>query len=507
MTITSKIMRNVFSSWAYYFVQLAVSFFLMPFMVHRMGAEMYGLWILVFSFMACSIFFELGIRGSIVKYVSEFEAKKDFEGMNEIVNTSWFIHSVMAIFVTLFFILFANFFSHFFKVNPLLANDFKICLIIMGLSTGAILFFNVFAGILEGLKRTDIISTIEIIFFIIQSLLIALSVFKGYGVVPLAFIIFSVTVFKQLTRLIACFKIHTRLKPKIFFFDKNKLRLIFNYSIFLFILQGMFSFLSTLPNIILGIFLGPVAVTFYSIAAGLIGYFQTILFATSGVLVPFVSSFGALNDKYSIRKSFILGSRYSYSIVLYFVLVLVVMGSPFLKLWMGDDFAYKSYNLLLVMIFPLIFSPSFFTTHALLRGLGRLKEITILTILQVLLSVILSMIFIKYMNIMGVALGFSIASVINYGLILPILALRVTGISFKDYIQDIFIKSVIPAAALFLALTILRHICFPSNYIILISEILFSGLVYISIYFLTVLSNYERNFYFSRVILSFKNIY
>ena len=505
MTITGKIIRNVSFSWAYYFIQLAVGFFLMPFMVHRLGVEVYGLWILVFSFMAYTVFFEFGIRGSVIKYVSEFEAKKDFESLNKVVNTSWIIHSIMGLTVALFFFVLSYFLSYFFKVSPFLLNDFKICFRIMGLSVGFALFFMIFAGILEGHKRTDIISIIEAIFFIIQNLLIVFSVLKGYGIVSLAFIIFGVNIFRHLTRLILSFKIYPRLRLNIFDFNKKTLKLIFNYSFFLFILQGLLSFLNTLPNIILGISLGPISITFYSIAARLIGYLQTILFTTSGVLVPFVSSFDALKDKERIRKSFILGSRYSYGIVLFLSLVLIVMGKPFLKLWMGEEFAYKSYNVLLIVTMPLVFSPSFFTIHALLKGLGRLKEITIFTMFQVLLSVILSIVFIKNLKLLGVALGFSIPYFLNYGIILPVLALRILGIRFNDYINNVFVKSMIPAAILFIILIILKNSYYPSNYIVLISEILFSGLVYLSIYFRWVLGNYERNFYISKVKLCFKN--
>ena len=109
MSITDKIIRNVFSSWAYYFIQFSISFFLMPFMVHRLGTEVYGVWILVISFAGYTYFFNFGIKDSIVKYVSEFAAKKDFAALDEVVNTSWFVHLIAGLLaIVIFFILSAN---------------------------------------------------------------------------------------------------------------------------------------------------------------------------------------------------------------------------------------------------------------------------------------------------------------------------------------------------------------------------------------------------------------
>lgn len=505
MSITGKVIRNVFSSWAYYFIQLVIGFFLMPFMVRQLGTETYGLWILVLSFAAYTAFFDFGIRGSVVKYVSEFEAKNDVASLNKVVNTSWLIHSILGLLAVFLFFTLSNFLDHFFKIEPYLLNDFKICVRLIGLTIGFTLFSNIFAGILEGYKRTDIVSIIEAVFFVIQSLLIVFSVIKRYGIVSLAFIILVVSILKHLTRAMFSFRISHHLKLNPFLFNKKSMKLIFNYSMFLFTFQSVLSFLNTLPNIILGVFLGPVSITFYSIGERLISYFRTLLFTTSGVLIPFISGFDALKDKERIKKSFVLGSRYSYSIVLFLGLVLITMGKPFIKLWMGEDFVAKSYNVLLIMIMPLLFSPTFFTIHALLEGLGRLKEITILTMFQVLLSVILSVIFIKNLKLIGVALGFSIPYFLTYGVALPILALHILGISFKDYIKDTFLKSTIPAVVLFLILSFLKNRFYPANYTILISEILFSGLVYLIICFRLMLGNYERNFYLSKLKLSFKN--
>ena len=43
------IARNVFSNWLATAANMAVGFFLSPFIVHRLGNEAYGVWVLAIS--------------------------------------------------------------------------------------------------------------------------------------------------------------------------------------------------------------------------------------------------------------------------------------------------------------------------------------------------------------------------------------------------------------------------------------------------------------------------
>ena len=47
MSLTRRLLRNIASNWAGYVVQVAVGFFLTPFVVHSLGETQYGVWTLV----------------------------------------------------------------------------------------------------------------------------------------------------------------------------------------------------------------------------------------------------------------------------------------------------------------------------------------------------------------------------------------------------------------------------------------------------------------------------
>ena len=69
-----QILRNVGSSWFALGVNVLVGIFLSPYILHRLGDDAFGLWILIFSVTGYYGLFDLGIRSSIVRYVAKYSA-------------------------------------------------------------------------------------------------------------------------------------------------------------------------------------------------------------------------------------------------------------------------------------------------------------------------------------------------------------------------------------------------------------------------------------------------
>src|SRR5580692_13155581 len=93
----SQILKNVGSSWFALGVNVLVGLFLSPFILHRLGDTAFGLWILIFSATGYYGLFDLGIRSSIVRYVSKFTATGDREELAKLVNTSLFTYSCIGV--------------------------------------------------------------------------------------------------------------------------------------------------------------------------------------------------------------------------------------------------------------------------------------------------------------------------------------------------------------------------------------------------------------------------
>src|ERR1700757_3153592 len=83
-----QIVKNVSSSWIALGTNVLVGIFLSPFMLHRLGDAAFGIWVLIFSITGYYGLFDLGIRSSLVRYVSTYTAKKDSIGLAKLISTS-----------------------------------------------------------------------------------------------------------------------------------------------------------------------------------------------------------------------------------------------------------------------------------------------------------------------------------------------------------------------------------------------------------------------------------
>src|SRR5437762_13592931 len=93
----SQILKNVGSSWSALATNVLVGIFLSPYILHRLGDTAYGIWVLIFSVTGYYGLFDLGIRSSVVRFVSRFTAVHDNEALSKLVNTSLFTYTLIGV--------------------------------------------------------------------------------------------------------------------------------------------------------------------------------------------------------------------------------------------------------------------------------------------------------------------------------------------------------------------------------------------------------------------------
>src|SRR5882672_12256379 len=90
-----QIVKNVSSNWVALATNVLVGIFLSPFILHRLGDAAFGIWVLIFSITGYYGLFDLGIRSSVVRYVSKAVATGNKEDLTKLINTSLFSYSVL----------------------------------------------------------------------------------------------------------------------------------------------------------------------------------------------------------------------------------------------------------------------------------------------------------------------------------------------------------------------------------------------------------------------------
>src|SRR3954471_24230368 len=134
MSLKIRALKNVVSSWGGLGVNIAVGFFLSPFILHRLGDDAYGLWVLIFSLTGYYGIFDFGIRSSLVRYVSKFQATGDRDELTRLINTSFFTYTCLGLILLLPTFLGTLYVNHLFHVPPGFLRDARVLFLMVGTS-------------------------------------------------------------------------------------------------------------------------------------------------------------------------------------------------------------------------------------------------------------------------------------------------------------------------------------------------------------------------------------
>src|SRR5712664_4311193 len=150
----TQILKNVGSSWSALATNVAVGIFLSPFILHRLGDAAYGIWVLIFSVTGYYGLFDLGIRSSVVRYVSKFTATNENEELAKVVNTSLFSYSCIGLASMVVTLVLCLYVDHVFaKIPPEMIPTARWLLFMVGGSVALGFPLGIFGGFLEGLQR------------------------------------------------------------------------------------------------------------------------------------------------------------------------------------------------------------------------------------------------------------------------------------------------------------------------------------------------------------------
>ncbi|MDD3627275.1 MAG: MATE family efflux transporter, partial [bacterium] len=188
MEIKNKLIKNTLFNFIVRLWNILLSFLLFPFIVIHIGKHAAAVWILLSSINAYFQIFDIAFSVSLIKYTSEFYAKKEFDKINEYINTSFIIFAVSGIVVFFCLLILKIFVNDLFHIPLELQEETGTVIMITAVFTLFIIPFSVFRNVIVGLQRFDITSHVD---FYISSLQLIFTVFfliKGFGLTSLIII-------------------------------------------------------------------------------------------------------------------------------------------------------------------------------------------------------------------------------------------------------------------------------------------------------------------------------
>jgi O-antigen/teichoic acid export membrane protein len=489
--MTSRVVRNTFSNYIGKFANLGVWFFLTPFILSRLGAGTYGLWVLVGSVAAYGSLFDLGIGGAITKYVAEYRATGVYEEARGLIATALSIHTVLGLIVFLLSLAFAPAFPTLFHL-PTEQHGTAITLVILsGLGAGLLIPSTAPPAILAGLHRYDLINLTSVCGLLLSAAASVVVLLLWNSIASL--IIINIVVNLLMQALNVWLIHHTAPELRIGWRGTSRplVRRVASFSFTLFILQLNGYLEAKTDEIVIGANLPIASVTPYNIALRLSSLPQMLAAQFASQILPLASTLDAQHARSQLRSLYIVGTRLTLALFLPVGIVITALAAPILGFWVGP--AYSNYaHLVLILTLAGFIDMSQWPAGLILQGMARHHVLAAMSLLSGVGNLVLSLVLVRVMGLTGVALGTLIpTSIVCLGIILPY-SMRVIGVGLREFIADILAPVLLPALPMVAVVFILKTLLGVNSLIGLLAVMAASMLVYAVAYLIMAAGTPER---------------
>jgi O-antigen/teichoic acid export membrane protein len=460
----SQIIKNVTSSWFSLGVSIFVGIFLSPYILHRLGNTAYGAWILVFSLTGYYGLFDLGIRSSVIRYVSTYTATNDTEGVSRLINTALLVYSAIGAAAIATTLIVSGFLESLFRMPPDFLPTARTLFLMVGTAVGLGFPAGVFGGILEGLNHFYFVNVTNLAATLLRALLIVIALKIGYGLLTVAFITVTLPLLGSVVRAL----IVLRLLPLRFgwkYVDRGALGEIARYSGISFILMIAYKLRFKTDEVLISTLVSVTAVTYFSIGDRMVDYAGEVVSSLAQIFVPMSGRSEATGNREELRRILVVGNRACSLIIFPITAVLIILGKSLITAWVGEVYVAPCYPVLLTLLIPmtLIFAQA--ASSRILYGMARHRSLAWVTGMEGIANIILSVVLIRPFGIVGDALGTAIPLTCTGLFFLPRHLCRVLEVRVGTFVREAYLLPLVLCMPCVAVLLVMRQWFFATTYL------------------------------------------
>jgi|GEM_PF-1674398 len=352
---------------------LAVSIIATPFTIRLLGAESYGVYILIGLIPNYLAFADLGMSLASTKFAAEAYSAGDTAKEARIVRTAALISSFSWLPVVFGLFLFSGWIVGFFNVPESYRGEASSALKAAAIAFGVNFLSCIFNTPQLTRLRMDLNTLIMTVPRMLLLIATPIIVFFGFGING----IYLAALAAAITSLGAHLIISGRLNRHLFeaTIEQGAVRplLAFGAGAVMSAVAGML--LVNLEKGVTAVMLSPTDLAHYSIAYALSSMASLFSMSLLQSLIPAFSQLQHEDSREQLQLIFSRGIRFSILLAVPLLLGLSIMAEPFFYIWAGSDFAKHSTLPFYLLILGLAFNLPAYLPHAALISAGRTSTI------------------------------------------------------------------------------------------------------------------------------------
>lgn len=439
------IIKNLTSNYLLSLVGMALGFFLVPFLIVKLGKEAFGLIILAEMITGFFEIVTVSVRIALSRHATFALSKNKMDDFVEYLSTGRMILFVSSAFVLLLGSVISLNFPYLFKVPPEYFSQSRILFLTITLAIAFSIPNAASWSVLYAKQRFDLINIASSLGVVIR----AVCLFVYFSVAPRRYVTLvaygMIYLMMIVVQNVMIYFFHKRLMPGVRFsrkyFRRSKVREILSFSVHTSISRASSLLYQETAHIIINVYWGPAFNAIYAIAMKFPTLMSRLFSEPSWTLMPTFTDLVARGDHERFERLFFMYSKMLAIVTFPFCFALIFFSRPLVYAWVGPDFAMAA-NLMVIIVAQQLIGIPFSMTGCVFNAYGKVKIPSFVSlamgILNVILCLLLGVTF--HMKLYGIALsGIIVATFCGEGFY-PSYVCRVAGFSLRRYWMESMIK-------------------------------------------------------------------
>lgn len=402
-----RIIRNTLVNGMANASSAIVTIALTPFLLHRLGTEQYGVWLLALSLTFSGGYLalaDLGLSDAGVRFIAEARATGASGTINEVVSTMAVVFAVVGFVAAFVLGVLAPLVVRLFDVSDQLAQAATQVFVLIALGLILELPTSALLAVIQGAQRYLWLRTIDTGGRLAWAAAVVTAVFMGHGVVALAALSLTLSAVKAAGAFWVAHRVQPGLHVRPGFASRATLRRTLAYGSGLTLLRLLSVVYTQMDRAIIGIALTVAAIANYEVAFRIESVATLVRVTAASALLPAAAYSAARGDPGKQRQLYLRGTAYTVGLVAPVVLAAMIYARPLIRAWVGEGYVHMAGPARLFLICSLLWSFQQVGVTMFL-GLGLVRRILLLQVVSVVLNLAASLSFVHSLGISGVILG------------------------------------------------------------------------------------------------------
>ncbi len=476
-------LKNIGSNWMVTVATVVVTFALTPFVIHQLGADLYGVWLTITAMTAYLLLIQGGLPAASVRYLSQALGSREtsstpVERVNRVVHSCVFLYGLLGLIAAVVGLLLFGWFEVSWDVPAAWAPQARLAFlaVIANIALGFVAHLPF--AVMESHDEFVVKNWIVLGGLAIRAGLTVALLLMGTSILYLAIALLAMTSFQLGLVMITATRRYPGTRFGIRHRDGPMMRSLLTYSAWVLVLAvgGQLAF--STDAIVISWFLAYDDVSVYSVANSIVLYMMEFIAAIAIVVMPKAARLRAAGEERALHDLFLQWSKGSLSLALLIGSFLLFLGPEFITWWIDDEFGAAGGPVLQILVVSfLFFLPMRGAAVPVLMGVGNVAVPAMAFIVMGVVNIGVSIALVGPLGILGAALGTAVPNVLFAAVVFQI-ACREVGVRRLEYLAYVPTRALVGMVPVVGWLALCRFVLHAEGF----WGLLYSGVVTVAIF-------------------------